>query len=599
MPSNPQSAHRQGLAARLASGRQSLALLQSQLKAGVAEPGYWAERLDEVMAVLDLVADERAANDQQRRLAALYEVSKALGSSLDLDEVLNQVMDAIIQLTGAERGFLLLAGTEVEPEIRIARNMDREALNEKAFAISHSIVRLVAETGQQVVTTNAAADPRFAGQPSVVVHQLRSILCVPLRVLGEIIGVIYVDNRVRSGVFDEADLEMLTAFATQAAMAIENARLFTMTDEALAQRVEELQRLQQIDQQLNETLDFEKIMQLTLSWAVRVTGADNGAIGLIDLEDGKMRVVAEYGEQPGPVVQVCKGEAPSCPRCLTVPIEREGRTIGTVAVSRSDGRPFDDEACEFVTRLADHAAIAIENARLYEAVRRANQAKSEFVSVMAHEMRVPMTSIKGYADMLPMVGSLNEQQRKFTHIIKDNVQRMTGLINDLSDISRIETRQLKMDIRPGVQLGEVLGKLLPSLRAEMDRRGHRVRVIIPDDLPVVRADVQRLTQVLTNLLSNACKYTPAGGAITVCAEADGTHIRVDVQDTGIGMTPEEVGRLFTKFWRSERPEVRDENGTGLGLAIAKHLVEMQGGEMSVESEYGRGTTFSFTLPISE
>jgi sigma-B regulation protein RsbU (phosphoserine phosphatase) len=136
-------------------------------------------------------------------------------------------MDAIISLTGAERGFLGLFDEKRELRFMAARNMARETLEEEDFAISRSVIQTVAESGEQVVTTNASTDPRFAEKVSVVTHQLRSIQCVPLRTRGQTIGVFYVDNRIRSGVFDEADLEMLSAFAAQAAMAIENARLFT------------------------------------------------------------------------------------------------------------------------------------------------------------------------------------------------------------------------------------------------------------------------------------------------------------------------------------------------------------------------------------
>ena len=186
----------------------------------------------------------------------LYEVGKALGASLDIDEVLNQVMDAIIQLTEAERGYIMLFDEAGNLEVRAARNMDKETLDEDDFAISRSVIRTVAKSGKQVVTTNAAEDPRFAAQTSVVEHNLRSIQCVPLLARNNIIGAVYVDNRIRTGVFNEDDLEMLSAFAAQAAIAIENARLFTLTDEALSARVEELSMMQQIDSELNETLDF-------------------------------------------------------------------------------------------------------------------------------------------------------------------------------------------------------------------------------------------------------------------------------------------------------------------------------------------------------
>ncbi|MEJ2151060.1 MAG: GAF domain-containing protein, partial [Chloroflexota bacterium] len=231
---------RQQITASLADARQTLALMKSQLNAGLIaqERDFWTSQLENLSDLLETLSMERK-DDQQARLAALYEVSRVVGSSLDTDEVLNQVMDAIIKLTGAERGFLMLLDENDELEVKAARDLAQETLSKEEFAFSRSVIRLVAETGEQVVTNNASNDPRFSGKDSVVVHQLRSIQCVPLRARGKIIGVIYVDNPLRSGVFDEDDLEMLSAFSAQAAVAIENARLFTMTDEALARRVEE------------------------------------------------------------------------------------------------------------------------------------------------------------------------------------------------------------------------------------------------------------------------------------------------------------------------------------------------------------------------
>ena len=268
---------RQQITASLADARQTLALMKSQLNAGLIaqERDFWTSQLENLSDLLETLSMERK-DDQQARLAALYEVSRVIGSSLDTDEVLNQVMDAIIKLTGAERGFLMLLDENDELEVKAARDLAQETLSKEEFAFSRSVIRLVAETGEQVVTNNASNDPRFSGKDSVVVHQLRSIQCVPLRARGIIIGVIYVDNPLRSGVFDEDDLEMLSAFSAQAAVAIENARLFTMTDEALARRVEELSMMQEIDRQLNESLDFGKVMDLTLQWAMAVADARRG-----------------------------------------------------------------------------------------------------------------------------------------------------------------------------------------------------------------------------------------------------------------------------------------------------------------------------------
>jgi signal transduction histidine kinase len=273
--------------------------------------------------------------------------------------------------------------------------------------------------------------------------------------------------------------------------------------------------------------------------------------------------------------------------------------IGMIALERKDSLDYTSEHRDFLARLADHAAISIENARLYDAVRHANTAKTEFISTVTHELRIPMTSIKGYSEMLGLMGQLSEQQKGFLTIIRNNIERMSVLVSDLSDIARIESGRLKLEVVEGVKLAQVVNDLLPSMRAEIEQRQHTVHVDIPTELPAVRADPLRLAQILTNLISNAYKYTPNGGTITIRAQRDGHQVHCEVADTGVGMTPEEVGRLFTKFWRADDPHVREQPGTGLGLTIAKNLIELQGGQLAVNSRKGLGTTFSFTLPTSE
>ncbi len=280
----------------LLSGRQTLQLLRSQAQAGKIDLNYLEQRLGAVEKLMSEVMDDRKASVQQERLAKLYEVSRVIGSSLDLQTVLDQVMDAIIQLTGAERGFLMLLDDDRNLNVRVARNFDQATIDSGAFALSRTVTTRVLQTGQAIVTTNAQEDPRFAGQASVVANALRSIMASPLRVRGQVIGVTYVDNRVRTNLFSERDLEFLDAFAGQGAIAIDNARLFSATDKALGARVDELTMLQWVDRQLNETLDTSKAMATTLEWSSRVCKAQSATMGLLDQDSNELRVVSHYGE---------------------------------------------------------------------------------------------------------------------------------------------------------------------------------------------------------------------------------------------------------------------------------------------------------------
>ncbi|MBI3362761.1 MAG: GAF domain-containing sensor histidine kinase, partial [Chloroflexi bacterium] len=428
--------------------------------------------------------------------------------------------------------------------------------------------------------------------------------------------VVYVDNKIRAGLFSEAHLKLLAAFASQAAVAVENARLYTLTDEALRGRVAELQTMQAIDRELNAHLNFERVMQITAERGVRGTGAAAGWIGLMDSEANVLRVIAGAGPADAARPETYPADAPLLGSVLAqrkparlaatlggtarliVPVLREGRAIGLIEVERPKAN-FTEEAEAFLARLADHAAIAIENARLYEAVRQANDAKSQFVSVVSHELKLPMTSIKGYTDILRqgMAGPVNDQQRQMLNTIRSNVDRMAVLVSDLSDISRIETGRLKLEIGP-VSIAQALEETLVGLRPSIEGKNQSLTIDVPPDLPSVRADRSRVMQILTNLINNANKYTPAGGRLAIGATRAGGFARVSIADSGIGISPEDQAKLFSQFFRSDDPAVRDQMGWGLGLSITQRLIEIQGGEISATSESGKGSTFSFTLPIS-
>lgn len=232
--------------------------------------------------------------------------------------------------------------------------------------------------------------------------------------------------------------------------------------------------------------------------------------------------------------------------------------------------------------------------------READRMKTEFVSLVSHELRTPLTSIKGYIDLLAAgeVGELTPDQLEFLGIAKSNADRLVALINDLLDISRIEAGKVELRRQP-LALDGVLQQVATSLRPQLEAKQQKLSLELAPGLPAVLGDGDRLVQVFTNLLSNATKYTPAGGAILLRAGVHYESVQVDVVDTGIGMTLEEIQQLFTKFFRSANPLVREAGGTGLGLSITRSLVELHGGQIQVTSTPGQGATFSVRLPIGD
>lgn len=578
------------------------------------EEGLALRKARQSLLALEAQLHDRPNNEHTEQL---YQVSRSLSTSLDLAEVLQQVMDAVVDLTGAERGYLLLLDPDTQQiKIQAARGQEGLPLDEEQAGYSRSVVREVVEQDHGLLATDARTDPRFSDQESVILQDLRSILCVPLRWRSQLVGVIYVDNRVQSGVFNDQDLEVLEAFAAQAAAAIANARLYTQTDQRLTARVAELEILGQISRQLNATLELQQVAEITLEWALQGTQADQGWLALEANQQETPQLIRVAGEQAGepltledPLIELVwkqgqqvnsppQGELPAS---LAAPILRAGKPVGVLMVSSH--KAFSAAAQAFLARLAGHAAIALDNARLHQAVQEANQAKSSFISVVVHELRIPMTAIKGYADLLRQgtVGEINEAQSNFLDVIRNNVGRMSALISDLSDLNRVESGRMKLE--PAVfSLYDTVQEGVKSLGPRLAEKDLSLQVAVPGDLHAVKADPQRASQIFTNLLNNAWKYTPEGGIIQVRAferagEAGRSYIRVEIQDSGIGISSADQEQLFSPFFRSEAPFVREQQGWGLGLSVARSLVELMGGEIGVNSQLDQGSTFWFTLPV--
>jgi signal transduction histidine kinase len=393
--------------------------------------------------------------------------------------------------------------------------------------------------------------------------------------------------------------------------------LFNATDDELSRRLDELQQLRRVDLQLNETLDPDTAMQVALSWAVRLSGAERGTIAFLEGRpshlvnqhhypaESETATSAFLDEQiPSSMAMLethtaqVVNEGDSAYVQMLLPIIRDKDAIGVVMLEAPAETGFTDEQREIAERVVARSVVSIENARLYKRAQDADRAKSEFVGIVAHDLKAPMTSIGGYADlMLMMQKDMDDRQREFLERITGTVKRMEMLVSDLADISRIESGQFFMnEVRTPVS--EVVQAIRDTIMPQVDKRQHTFVEKVDDDLPDMYTDYYRLVQVLTNLLSNAYKYTPDGGTITLHVTRDGDSVRYAVQDTGIGLPPEAVAKLGTKFWRAEDDYTRSQPGTGLGFAITASLVEQMGSQIEIDSEVGVGSIFSFSVALA-
>ncbi len=600
------------------------------------------------MRLLQSIADQAAGaivkarllqetERRARQLTVLNEITRQLTGTLESDPLLEKILDSAINILNCEAGTLFLVDEQTDELVfRVVHGPVAGTLLGQRLPAGTGIVGEAVRTRQPVIANNVQqTDKWFASPDKNTGFITRSVLAVPLQVKERVIGVLEVVNRNDGLPFVEDDVNLLAAFAAQAAVAIENSRLYTLTDQELNRRVEELSVMQRIDRELNASLDVSRAMHITLEWALRQSNADAGLIGIVG-EQG-IRLMAQQGyeeiermyqdrsipiQQPALRAAVETGQPqllavdsfqpgllPDARTQIVIPIRREAGVIGLLVLESRSAEVQRGQEMAFLSRLSDHAAIAISNAQLYSEIQRANDAKSEFVSFVAHELKNPMTSIKGYTELLAKgaVGPVSEMQLNFLNTIRANVERMSTLVSDLNDNSKIEAGRLHLDFK-AVDVRDVIDEVMRSTIRQIEEKKQSAEIQLAAKLPKIWADRTRLIQVLVNLISNAHKYTPEGGKIIIGAEPsenrwDATGaprvVHLWIKDNGIGISLEDQKRIFQKFFRSEDQKAREAPGTGLGLNITKSLVEMMGGRIWFESEFRQGTTFHFTVPVAE
>ena len=625
------------LAVPLTRSDQTIGVLDIQhleRKAFAPEDIQAMETLADQLAIA--VDNARLYQETQSRvaeLAAVQETSLRVVSSLNTGSVLNTVARNALELVNADGLHILLHDTE-EDRLAFGTTLWRdEAPSTSPPQQLENFIRDVLNSGSSSVINHAREHPHFAS-PEAQEIGLEAIAGFPLQSAAGVVGVMAVIY-LRPHTFSENELRVLGLLASQAAVAISNARLYEETEQRLA----EVSVLYQLARQMNSSLNVQEMLDsISLSLKQAIEGCRGCSIALLDPISSVLEIRAAAGIEDkwkhefklqlgeGVAGQVALEGQPayvsdtlakkdfiffnsSVRSLMTVPLSVKDRVIGTLSVDSDQPNAFSTADERLITIAAAQAAIAIENARLYARLKqraknlteayaelqKADQLKDEMVQNISHELRTPLTFVKGYVELLLTedVGSLTTEQKEYLEIVVDKTDVVTRLV---SDIMFLQQADQISDKKAPISLDNLARRALRGCVVAANKNGLTLAENIPADLPQATGDRGRLMQVFDNLLSNAIKFSPEGGQIMVAIKEVDTMLQVSISDQGIGIPKSQHERIFERFYQVDGSTERCFGGAGLGLAIVKRIIESHGGRIWVESEPAKGSIFHFTIP---
>jgi two-component system NtrC family sensor kinase len=491
-------------------------------------------------------------------LETLALVGRSVTAELDLDQVLAKIVDAAVDLTGAEEGnLLLLDAASGELYMRAARNFQDEFVRTFRLPVSDTMAGQVIQSGTPLLIDESTP------QKIKTAYLVRTLIYVPLKVHGSVIGVLGVDNRTGEGTFQEHHITLMSAIADYAAIAIENARLYSGT-EVERRKLEAI--LTQIDDGVIVTDPTDHILLF-----------NHAAQKAFNLEGKNLagKSLEELQKYPD-LVNVFNQISEQSP----FPVE----------VELADGRVFSAQATQIpeVGR-----AITLQNVTHFKEL---DRIKSDFVNTVSHDLRSPLTAILGYVELIARIGPVNHDQAEFIRRVQASVATIRDLINKLLDLGRIEAGFDKQ--MEDVSIPALINLSAEGLHLSLEQKQQKLHLEYAEDLRLVRGNPIRLQQMFTNLIDNAIKYTPPKGEITVRAQVEGGQMIVQVCDTGMGIPPADQPYIFDKMYRASN--VPDKSpGSGLGLSIVKSIVESHQGRIWAESKTGEGSIFTLVFPFIE
>ena len=508
-----------------------------------------------------LLESRRNTKSLQERCASLetlQQIGRTITASLDLDVILNMVVEAAVELTGAEEGSLLLLDeTGDELYVRASRNFQEDFVRTLRLSVTDSLAGQVLRTGQPVLID---VDAPQKIKTSYLVYTL---IYVPLTVEDQVIGVLEVDNRKAHKPFTDYHFTLISALADYASIAIQNARLYSRTNF-------ERHKLETILTDLEEgviVVDPDQRI-LLLNRKAREAFLRNGEV--------------VTGRRTQDVIQH--------PDLLDLLSDTQRVEPARTEVVMDDGRVFNAQ----LTPIPEVGlAVSMQDITYLKEL---DRIKSDFVNAVSHDLRSPLTAILGYVELIERVGQISPQQKEFIRRIQESVQSITALINDLLDLSRIESG---FDSRKeSVSIQTVIQSAVAEYASQINKKSLQLSLIVPENLPYLHGNPLRLRQMMNNLVGNAIKYTHEGGHIRIRAQAAREDVILQVSDNGPGIPPNDQPHIFDKFYRASNV-CSETPGTGLGLAIVKTIVDNHQGRVWVESSPGQGATFTVVLPALE
>ncbi len=577
-----------------------LTTVGAQLAVAIQSTRLFRQTL-ELAADLERRVRERTEELERERqhLATLYDITAELATSLDMERLLTRALEMVAKAVGATQGAILAVdpiSDRLYPRAQLGEIVwpTDEAGEPLSLGPNEGLAGWAIRSRQSLVVDNVQKDPRWL-RLSEADDRPRSALVALIETGEDVLGVmmLYSDE---VGQFGEEQLRLTTAAANQVANAMNNAELYTLIRDQ-AERLSEMLRQEQVEAtQSAAILDSvaDGVMVVNAQGEVIVFNTAAAQILGVPVEDIRGHSASEIKGVYGSGAQKLEQwrQDPTAYRAGEYHEEQFELDNGRVINVRISPVTMNDQFLGTVSIFRD-ITREVEVDRL----------KSEFVATVSHELRTPMTSIKGYADLLLLgaAGDISEAQQRFLTTIKQNADRLSELVNDLLDISRIDQGRVELKTE-NVLVADVVNAAAAHVRgrSEDEDRPMSVQIELPEDTLTLWGDYDKVTQIITNLADNAFNYTPPGGTITLRAAYDAAHEHVvlSVSDTGVGIPKDIQGRIFERFFRGDEWQeiVVDTPGTGLGLAIVKELVNLHQGQVWFESEAGKGTTFYVSLP---